>query len=157
MGQDYVDKYIKEQLSNHETPIDNDLLWAAIDRKRSKNWKGLTIVFLGVLLIGVVGINLSSSSLFEKSSVERLKNENNFTSKLEDEKQSIDLKNQTLNNSYSEENSHQSNERSESVLLTKQEETETDIQTYILNSASNNQQAEQSKLKAAIQFEKNTT
>ncbi|NNL93618.1 MAG: hypothetical protein HKO66_15355, partial [Saprospiraceae bacterium] len=144
-------------LSNHETPIDNDLLWAAIDRKRSKNWKGLTIVFLGVLLIGVVGINLSSSSLFDKSSVESLKNENNFTSKLTNDENSINLKTQTLSHSNSVEYSPHNNDRSNTAVTTEQEETETDIQTNKLNSKVYNQEAEQSKLKAAIQFEKNTT
>ena len=53
MDKDYVDKFIKESLYNHETPIDNDLLWAAIEQKKSK---GTSKVFgiLGALVFVVI-------------------------------------------------------------------------------------------------------
>jgi hypothetical protein len=53
MDKDYIDKYIKESLYNHETKIDNDLLWAAIEQKKSR---GGTKIFgiLGMLAVLLV-------------------------------------------------------------------------------------------------------
>ncbi|MDB4439079.1 hypothetical protein N9176_02400, partial [bacterium] len=53
MDKDYIDKYIKESLYDHETKIDNDLLWAAIEQKKSR---GGTKIFgiLGMLAVLLV-------------------------------------------------------------------------------------------------------
>jgi hypothetical protein len=37
MGQDQLDKYLKEQLGNHQTPIDSDALWSGIQAQQQQD------------------------------------------------------------------------------------------------------------------------
>lgn len=82
MDKDYVDKFIKESLYNHETQIDNDLLWAAIEQKKSANRINAfgILGLLGALLVaGFVLVNFPSKESENNSvlSTERIVNSDN--------------------------------------------------------------------------------
>jgi hypothetical protein len=62
MGQNNLDQYIKNTLANHSTPIDTDLLWSDIQKRKSKPF--LLYLSSGIVVLAalVVGLSVYMSS-----------------------------------------------------------------------------------------------
>ena len=75
MDQSHIDDIFKAGLKEHQTPIDNDALWTAINKPSSKK-RGY--VYLKLLSLAIVAISLASALLFigtsDKTSIHTTEN-----------------------------------------------------------------------------------